>query len=168
MINVLSFIVTTYTAENYSAKLLKTVFFALEDVRIFNDLELNLLLMSKGIISISEWDRYMADYLKEEATELKESELQFFANILESSIVEKKIMTKDQVPNLILVIESMTSNRKIGKFCQYILDSLSYEKQNRNIEHMDISQMNNLNNLREFFIKWVKISYIEDKEKQEK
>jgi len=61
-IQVLSLIVTAYTAESFSSKLLKTVFFALEDVRIFNDLELNILLMSKGIISITEWDRFMADY----------------------------------------------------------------------------------------------------------
>jgi len=126
--------VTNYTTENFSAKLLNNVFFALDDVRIFNDLELNILLMSKGIISISEWDRHMADYFKEEAAELQESELQFFANILETGIVEKKILTKEQVPQLINVIESMCSNRKIGKFCQYILDSLSFEKTNRNIE----------------------------------
>ena len=88
-------IVTNYTTENYSAKLLNNVFFALDDVRIFNDLELNILLMSKGIISISEWDRHMADYFKEEAAELQESELQFFANLLETGIVEKKILTKD-------------------------------------------------------------------------
>jgi hypothetical protein len=56
-IEVLSLIVSQYTAEDFSVMLLNKVFLLLEDVRIFNDLELNILLMSKGIISISEWDR---------------------------------------------------------------------------------------------------------------
>jgi len=130
LIQVLSLIVKTYTGEDFSIKLLNKVFLLL-DVRIFNDLELNILLMSKGIISIQEWDHQIANYFKEEAAELPESELQFFANILETSIVEKKIFTKEEVPQLIAVIESMSSERKIGKFCQYILDTLCFSKTNR-------------------------------------
>jgi len=71
-IEVLSLIVSCYTAEDFSVMLLNKVFLLLEDVRIFNDLELNILLMSKGIISISEWDRQMANYFKEEAAKLTE------------------------------------------------------------------------------------------------
>jgi hypothetical protein len=56
IIQVLSLIVTSYTVENFSKKLLTQVFLQL-DVRIFNEVELNILLMSKKIISISEWDR---------------------------------------------------------------------------------------------------------------
>ena len=74
LIEVLSLIVNSYTGENFSVKLLNKVFLLL-DVRIFNDLELNILLMRKGIISISEWDRQIANYFKEEAAELPESEL---------------------------------------------------------------------------------------------
>ena len=68
------------------------------DVRIFNNLELNILLMRKGIISIAEWDRQIAKFFKKDAAGLPESELKFFANILEISIVEEKIFTKEQVP----------------------------------------------------------------------
>lgn len=93
----LSEIVKNYKAEDLSIRLLIKVFLLL-DVRIFNDLELNILLMSKGIISIAEWDRQIANYFREEAAGLPESELQFFANILRTSIVEKKIITKEEVP----------------------------------------------------------------------
>ena len=97
IIQVLSLIVTSYKVENFSKKLLTNVFLQL-DVRIFNEVELNILLMSKGIISISEWDSQLAIFFKDSAAQLPESELQFFANFLETSIVEKKILTKEEVP----------------------------------------------------------------------
>ena len=102
----LSLVVTNYTVENFSVKLLK-VFLQIGDVRIFNDLDLNIILMDKRIISIAEWDKQIANYFKEEAAALPQQELKFFANILETGIVEKKILTKEQVPQLIGVIESM-------------------------------------------------------------
>ena len=74
IIQVLSLIVTSYTVENFSKKLLTNVFLQL-DVKIFNQVELNILLMSKGIISISEWDSQLAIFFKESAAELLESEL---------------------------------------------------------------------------------------------
>ena len=52
-IEILSFIVKNYNVEDFSVKLLNKVFLLL-DVRIFNDLELNILLMSKGIIYIAD------------------------------------------------------------------------------------------------------------------
>ena len=107
IIQVLSLIVTSYKVENFSKKLLTNVFLQL-DVRIFNEVELNILLMSKGIISISEWDSQLAIFFKDSAAQLPESELQFFANFLETSIVEKKILTKEEVPKLISVIEKMS------------------------------------------------------------
>lgn len=65
------------------------------DVRIFNDVELAILLMSKGIISISEWDSQLAIFFKDTASQLPEIELKFFAKFLKTSIVEKEILTKD-------------------------------------------------------------------------
>jgi hypothetical protein len=79
--------------------------------------ELAILLMSKGIISISEWDSQLAIFFKDTATQLPEIELQFFAKFLKTSIVEKEILTKEEVPQLISVIERMSHDRKIGKFC---------------------------------------------------
>jgi len=67
-------IVSSYTIENFSKKLLTNVFLQL-DVRIFNEVELNILLMSKKIISISEWDRQLAIFFKESAAQLPEPEL---------------------------------------------------------------------------------------------
>lgn len=96
-IQVLSFIVKNFSVEDFSIKLLNEVLFML-DVRIFNNLELNILLMREGIISISEWDRQIAKFFKKDAAGLAESELQFFANILEINIVEEKNFTKEQVP----------------------------------------------------------------------
>lgn len=87
IIQVLSLIVSTYTVENFSKKLLTNVFLQL-DVRIFNEVELNILLMSKKIISISEWDRQLAIFFKESAAQLPEPELQFFYNFLITSIKE--------------------------------------------------------------------------------
>jgi len=81
IIQVLSLIVTSYTVENFSKKLLTQVFLQL-DVRIFNEVELNILLMSKKIISISEWDRQLATFFKESAVQLPDRELQFFYNFL--------------------------------------------------------------------------------------
>lgn len=66
IIEVLSLIVTAYTAENLSAKLVTNVYLQL-DVRIFNDVELAILLMSKRIISISEWDSQLAIFFKDTA-----------------------------------------------------------------------------------------------------
>jgi hypothetical protein len=65
----LSIVVTNYTVENFSGQLLK-VFLQLNDVSIFNNLELNIILMDKRIISITEWDRQIANYFKEEAAKL--------------------------------------------------------------------------------------------------
>lgn len=39
--------------------------------------------------------------------------------------MERKIFTSEEVPQLIAVIKSMANDRKIGKFCQYILKNLS-------------------------------------------
>jgi hypothetical protein len=164
-IEILSFIVKNYTIEDFSVKLLNKVFLLL-DVRLFNDLELNILLMSKGIISISEWDRQIANYFNEEAAELPESELQFFANILEISIVERKILTKEQVPQLISVIKQMQNDRKIGKFCQYILNCLSVERVYNNFDH-NLDKDFNSKIYRDLFLKWVVISYIDNKKEQE-
>ena len=159
----LSLIVTSYTVENFSKKLLTNVFLQL-DVKIFNQVELNILLMSKGIISISEWDSQLAIFFKESAAELLESELQFFAKFLETSIVEKKILTKEEVPQLISVIERMSHDPRMGQFCQYILDSLNVRgtPSSSHITNADEA------NLKEFFIKWVVMSYVDDKENQEK
>lgn len=85
---------------------------------------------------------------------MPEIELQFFAKFLKTSIVEKEILTKEEVPQLISVIESMSHDRKIGKFCQQIL--------------MTIGGDSNHTNLKEFFIKWVVMSYVDDKENQER
>jgi|TARA_B110000285_G_scaffold223492_1_gene279079 hypothetical protein len=48
----------------------------------------------------------------------------------------------------------MSHDRKIGKFCQQIL--------------MTIGGDSNHSNLKEFFIKWVVMSYVDDKENQER
>lgn len=83
--------------------------------------------MSKEIISISEWDQQLALFFKESAAQLPESELQFFSRFLEASIVDKKILTKESVPQLISVLEKMSADQKIGKFCKYILETLSFK-----------------------------------------
>jgi hypothetical protein len=80
----------------------------------------------------------MANYFKEEASKLTEQELQFFANILITTIVEKKILTKEQVPMLLKVIEIMSKDQEkhIGQFCKFIIETLNYEKQSgRNQEN---------------------------------
>ena len=163
IIQVLSLIVTSYKVENFSKKLLTNVFLQL-DVRIFNEVELNILLMSKGIISISEWDSQLAIFFKDSAAQLPESELRFFANFLEVSIVEKKILSKEEVPQLISVIEKMSHDQKIGSFCRYILETLNFKTSVGSA----IASDSNHASLREFFIKWVVMSYVNDKENQEK
>jgi len=159
LIEILGLIVNSYTVENFSVKLWNQ--FLQMDVRIFNDIDLNILLMSKSIISITEWDRQLASYFKKEAAELPESELQFFSNILEKTIVEKKILVKEQVPRLIGVIESMSQDRKIGKFCQFILDTIN-QKKPAQPSGADITA----SKMKDFFIKWVVVSYIDDKVNQ--
>jgi hypothetical protein len=79
---------------------------------------------------------------------------------LKTSIVEKKILTKEEVPQLISVIEKMSLDQKIGNFCKYILETLSFKN------NMNSSPLGDANyaNLREFFIKWVVMSYVDDKE----
>ena len=163
LIEILSLIVKTYTVENFSSKLLTKVFLQLDDVSIFNNLDLNILLMSKGIISISEWDVQIANLFKEDSAELQESELQFFANVLQTSIVQKEIFTKEDVPQLIAVIESMVHDRKIGTFCQQILDTIG-------VTSLGTAAAGSMNyqDLKNFFIKWVKMSYVDDKANQEK
>jgi len=163
IIEVLSLIVTSYKVEDFSKKLLTNVFLQL-DVRIFNEVELNILLMSKEIISKREWDSQLAIFFKESAAQLPESELQFFANFLEAAIVEKKILTKEAVPELIAVIERMQSDQTIGKFCQYILETLNFKSGLGSSSGADANHAS----LREFFIKWVVMSYVDDKENQER
>ena len=164
IVEVLSLIVTSYKVEDFSKKLLTNVFLQL-DVRIFNEVELNILLLSKKIISMREWDSQLAIFFKESAASLPESELQFFANFLEAAIVEKKILTKDAVPELIAVIEKMQSNQStIGKFCQHILATLNFTRDHGPASAPGADHAS----LREFFIKWVVMSYVDDKENQER
>lgn len=67
---------------------------------------------------------------------------------------------------MISVIQSMKNDRKIGKFCQYILNSLSIEK---GVKYQDIEISNDHNQaLKDIFLKWVVISYINQKQEQEK
>lgn len=87
------------------------------DVAIFNDVELNILLMSKRIISVSEWDSQLSHFFKESATQLPQSELKFFSRFLEASIVEKQLLTKDDLPQMIEAIEQSATDPKIGGFC---------------------------------------------------
>ena len=51
----MSLINQAYQVEDLSKKLLTHVFLQL-DVKIFNDVNLNVLLIKKNIIAISEWD----------------------------------------------------------------------------------------------------------------
>lgn len=55
LVEALSVIIQAYQVEDLSKKLLTQVFLQL-DVKIFNDVNLNVLLMKKNIIAISEWD----------------------------------------------------------------------------------------------------------------
>lgn len=74
-------------------------------------------------------------------------------------------MTKDAVPELIAVIERMQNNQStIGKFCQHILATLNFSR-----DHGPASAHGaDHSSLREFFIKWVVMSYVDDKEHQER
>jgi hypothetical protein len=146
----LSLVVTNYTVDDFSVRLLKG-FLQIGDVRIFNDLDLNITLMEKRIISLAEWDKQIANHFKAEGAALPQQELKFFASILETGIVGKKIFTKEQVPQLIAVIEGLTQDQNIGKQCQFILDSLNGAKQ---------SEFNTVK-LRDLYIKWVVISYLD-------
>ena len=38
-----------------------------------------------------------------------------------------KILTKEEVPQLISVIEEKSHDPKIGQFCQYILETLNFQ-----------------------------------------
>ena len=151
----LSLVVTTYQLDDFASRLLKG--FLQIDLRIFNDLDLNMILMEKRIISLAEWDKQIANHFKAEGASLSQQELKFFASILETGIVGRKIFTKEQVPQLIAVIQGMTQDSKIGKQCQFILDSLDGNKQ---------SESNN-GKFRELFIKWVVISYLDGGQDQE-
>lgn len=93
ILDVLSFIVTNYKVEDFSKRLLVEQFLRF-DGTIFNDVELNIALMNKGIISITEWDCQLSHFFKESAVQLKASELRFFERFLKTAIVEKKILTK--------------------------------------------------------------------------
>jgi len=52
----------------------------------------------------------------------------------------------------------------MGQFCQYILDSLNV----RSAQSSSLITNADEANLKEFFIKWVVMSYVDDKENQEK
>ena len=64
----LSLVVTSYTLDDFGARLLKG--FLQIDVRIFNDLDLNITLMEKRIISLAEWDKHIANHFKAEGAAL--------------------------------------------------------------------------------------------------
>lgn len=54
----------------------------------------------------------------------------------------------------------MSLDQKIGNFCKYILETLSFKN---NMSSPPLGDANYAN-LREFFIKWVVMSYVDDKE----
>lgn len=118
----LSFIVTNYKAEDFSKKLLVEQFLRF-DGSIFNDVDLNISLMNKGIISVTEWDCQLSHFFKESAAQLKSSELRFFERFLKTAIVDKKIIAKQDLPMMFEVIErlSTSTDTKIGNFCRQLL-----------------------------------------------
>lgn len=62
------------------------------------------------------------------------------------------------------MIEEKSHDPKIGSFCQYILETLNYT----NSMGLGLQGDANSQKLREFFIKWVVMSYVDDKSNQEK
>lgn len=58
----------------------------------------------------------------------------------------------------------MSHDPRMGQFCQYILDSLNV----RSAQSSSLITNADEANLKEFFIKWVVMSYVDDKENQEK
>lgn len=67
LIDIISFIVTKYKGDDFSKKL--THSFLQFNESIINNVDLNILLMKNGIISISEWDKQLALFLKEPAAQ---------------------------------------------------------------------------------------------------
>ena len=122
---------------------------------------LNILLMSKGIISVRDWDTEIANYFISTAN-IPNIDREFFSTFLKTAIVEKKILTKEDVPQLILAIEQMVADPSIGHFCTETLDSINIRADVRG----GIQDRGN-KKLRDFFLKWVVISHIDNKQQKE-
>mmetsp|Transcript_12000 Transcript_12000/g.18539 ORF Transcript_12000/g.18539 Transcript_12000/m.18539 type:complete len:142 (-) Transcript_12000:228-653(-) len=99
----LGFIVRHYRAEDFSRKLLQEAF-RLQDSKILKEGDLTILMMSKGIISLKEWDIQMANLFGTQGLNLREEERQFFASFLQKAIVERKLLSKEDLPMLIATI----------------------------------------------------------------
>lgn len=74
IVNLLSMIVLNYKVEDFSVELFRKVYLIL-DVRYWSEIDLNVLLMSKKIISVSEWDNLMSMVFNQQGSQMPDTEL---------------------------------------------------------------------------------------------
>lgn len=89
-IEFLSLVSQKYTVEDFSKKLV-CVFLEMEECYLLN-VDLNLLLMQNGIISVAEWDKQLATFIHNSPGQLQESELRFLAEFLDRSVLSSRFL----------------------------------------------------------------------------
>ena len=142
-----------FKVEDFSKKL--THSFLQFNESIINNVDLNILLMKNGIISISEWDVQLAVFLKESAAQLSDNVLQFVADFLEAAIHTHKVLTYNQVPHLIQAIEMVSKNPNVGKFFQSVIEHLKKKQPPLG----GVNTATDVTPLKEYFTEWVIMSY---------
>jgi hypothetical protein len=159
LVEVLSFIVVNYKGEDLSVELMKKLFLIL-DQTYWNEVDLNVLLMSRFVISVQEWDSQMSMYLKEKGGAMPENVLQFFHAFLLKAVVHNPILSKEDIPLMVSVLEAMQTDPKIGQICTGLLDIVNMKPVKSGLGGEDELQ----ERLRDQFLKWVVVSNMEELE----
>jgi len=90
--------------------------------------DISLMLMQRGIISVKEWDHQISMFLKESLHRIGDKELQFVAQLLEEGVQSRKILSYKQVPSLVLVISQFRQDKRVAHIFGNILKDFEQQR----------------------------------------
>lgn len=85
-IEILALIVKKFKVEDFSRRLLMEVYLNMEEMYLFN-VELNIALLGKGILTLAEWDKQFAGIIRDAPGNLQEKVVQFLNKFISFTIL---------------------------------------------------------------------------------
>lgn len=119
----LNFIACNFKGEDLQ-KLLTKVFLEMNE-SYPNNLDLTVLLMKRGIISLNEWDLHISQMLRDYLQfQQNDGFVQFVISFVEETIIHKQLFTYQQFPSLVGIIEKLSAQPALAKLFSHIKEDL--------------------------------------------
>lgn len=85
-LEILALIVKKFKVEDFSKRLLNEIFLKMEEMYLFN-VDLNIALLSKGILNLTEWDKSFSVLIMDAPGNLLEKVVHFMVRFVETTIL---------------------------------------------------------------------------------